>query len=428
MKKVDINKTVINISDYYERLTEYKKIYDSEVKQALGNFENERKKYYLYLIIFKIILVTVIVTIGIVSYHLIKMDTRFIELILLFILVFIPIVLPLIYIIRNKILQKFKDSYKSSHPYNKLLNCFGDLKWQNLSNPKLNVSSQLERLSKVYNNDVKKYIAEQGETLSTIETIKNLRINDSGLFITSGDRDKWQFDDCFTGTYKDVKYTVCEAKKLLYITEQRCSEDRYIPCFKGVVLKLEIDKNFQSKTILSQKYDFNITSNYPLVQSIIFFTFTWIFLLLMQRTNGYSLSGIMLGIIFTLLVIMLTGLTHFWLSKTENLQKVMLESDKFNEKYNVYSTDQIEARYLVTTAFMDRLQNLKTHFGAKKVKCSFYDGNKLMIVFHTNKDLFELGDLDHSLYTNNKHIELFNSLYSVIELIEYFKLNQKTGL
>ena len=39
-------------------------------------------------------------------------------------------------------------------------------------------------------------------------------------------------------------------------------------------------------------------------------------------------------------------------------KKVNLESVSFEDKYNVYSDDQVEARYLFTTAFIERIENI----------------------------------------------------------------------
>ena len=55
------------------------------------------------------------------------------------------------------------------------------------------------------------------------------------------------------------------------------------------------------------------------------------------------------------------------------LEKVNLEDTEFNKKFEVYSQDQIEGRCATTPAFMERLLNLKTVFGAKNIKCSFFD-------------------------------------------------------
>ena len=83
------------------------------------------------------------------------------------------------------------------------------------------------------------------------------------------------------------------------------------------------------------------------------------------------------------------------------LDKVNLEDPMFSKKFDVYSSDQIEARFWVTPAFMERFQNLTTAFGTKKAKCSFYDGDKIMFAISTDKNLFEIGNIETSLLATN---------------------------
>ena len=109
------------------------------------------------------------------------------------------------------------------------------------------------------------------------------------------------------------------------------------------------------------------------------------------------------------------------------LDEVKLEDPKFAKRFNVYSSDQVEARYLVTPSFMERFQNLNTAFGAKKAKCSFYD-DKIMFAISTNKNLFEVGSIWRSLEDPKTLNQLFDELYSIYSMIDYFKLDQKIGL
>ena len=113
--------------------------------------------------------------------------------------------------------------------------------------------------------------------------------------------------------------------------------------------------------------------------------------------------------------------------KRKHFEKVELEDVEFDKRFKVASENQIEARYLVTPAFMDRLKSLQTAFGTKNVKCSFFD-DKIMFAISTNKDLFEVGTLTVPLNNSKQMTEFFNELSSILQLIDYFKLDEKTGL
>ena len=112
--------------------------------------------------------------------------------------------------------------------------------------------------------------------------------------------------------------------------------------------------------------------------------------------------------------------------KKTGMQPVNLEDVKFSALYNIYSTDQIEARYLLTTAFMERFLNIKTAFKAEYIRAEFFR-NKLILVIGVNKDLFAMGSISKKT-TGKTFTELFEELYSVLSLIDELKLNQKTGL
>lgn len=112
--------------------------------------------------------------------------------------------------------------------------------------------------------------------------------------------------------------------------------------------------------------------------------------------------------------------------KKTGMQPVNLEDVKFSALYNIYSTDQIEARYLLTTAFMERFLNIKTAFRAEYIRAEFCK-NKLTLVIGVDKDLFAMGSISKKT-TGKTFTELFEELYSVLSLIDELKLNQKTGL
>lgn len=87
---------------------------------------------------------------------------------------------------------------------------------------------------------------------------------------------------------------------------------------------------------------------------------------------------------------------------------------------------QIESRYLVTPAFMERFLNMTTAFGTNKAKCAFC-GEQIIFAITSGKDLFEPGSLFKPL-TDIKNIGFINELMSILEMIDYFKLDQHTGL
>ena len=112
--------------------------------------------------------------------------------------------------------------------------------------------------------------------------------------------------------------------------------------------------------------------------------------------------------------------------KDKDLKKIQLEDVVFNSKYDVYSDDEIECRYLLTTAFMSKFENIKTSFEAKNIRAEFKNG-ELSILIQVSKDLFKMGDIIHA--TNVNHfVIMFEEIYSVLELSTQLNLASKTGL
>ena len=99
----------------------------------------------------------------------------------------------------------------------------------------------------------------------------------------------------------------------------------------------------------------------------------------------------------------------------------------FEKNFDVFTNDEVDARYLITPTFMERIKNLELAFKADKIKCAFY--NKwLIIALSTKKDLFSICSLTKPICDNNQYFQMYEEIESIIKLIDYFKLDQKIGL
>lgn len=133
-------------------------------------------------------------------------------------------------------------------------------------------------------------------------------------------------------------------------------------------------------------------------------------------------------------------------------ENVELESVEFMKNRKVYSTDQIEARYLLTPTFMERLGNLGERFMGTieqkdiqeclkhmqrftssatldrvlGVSAIFVDGD-IYLFIPISYNFFEVS-LDKSLLDSAQYYAIYMQLNSILEIIEYFKLDQKLGL
>ena len=227
-------------------------------------------------------------------------------------------------------------------------------------------------------------------------------------------------DDCFEGTYKGVQFGIDE----LHLGHESGSgkHRHYHVVFEGVAVKFASNKDIKAKTIIATKGDstgrgkafsfliVSIVAGLQIAAGMEFSKWSLIFL------AAFILIGLIVSIIMRI-----KG------TDTNGLNPVKLEDPEFNRKYNVYSEDEVEARYLITTAFMERFKNMKTSFGAKRAKCSFYDGN-VMFAIATNKNVFEIGNLFKKPNDTKQLENFFNEFSSVLLLVDYFKLDKKLGL
>ena len=101
---------------------------------------------------------------------------------------------------------------------------------------------------------------------------------------------------------------------------------------------------------------------------------------------------------------------------------VKMDNPEFEKEFVVYSSDQIEARYILTPALMQKLLRYK-----KKTKHPIYVsfiGGKIYLAIEYNNDMFE-ASLFHSLLEYKIAMEYIKTLHLAIGIVEELKLNQK---
>ena len=119
-------------------------------------------------------------------------------------------------------------------------------------------------------------------------------------------------------------------------------------------------------------------------------------------------------------------------SNIDNLQQVHLEDPVFEKIYNVYSTDQIEARYLLTTAFMERLQNAGSSFERNaeekhRTYCIF-DKGYIFLFLSSNENFFEVFTPFNTILRKELYERVYEQMAAIFELIEELKLDRDIGI
>lgn len=364
---------------YLNRTIEFHKIYQKEILPIFESYEYFRKKelfLWLCYLLTAILLVLMPIWSFPILYWLYSIIGEVAVVAIFFTIVFMLIGIIMVCKISNRS-KNFIMTIKTDCLPN-LLKVFGNIKWVNGSN-----------------------------------IINDTELNTSGLFAKYNRRET---DDEFIGTYEGVPFRISETT--LWYETGSSKTKTVVPVFKGVVISFKSNKIIKNRTVVATKRDLTKKNTY------------WIYLaLLIHPIMSVILNykNLLNWIITLIIIAVFLFQYHKEQRNQELLETVKLEDPKFCNKFNVYSSDQVEARYLVTTAFMERFQKLNTSFASKKAKCSFC-GDEIFFAINTNKNLFEIGSLFHSLKNPKSINDFYNELSSILELVKYFKLNEKTGL
>jgi Protein of unknown function (DUF3137) len=111
--------------------------------------------------------------------------------------------------------------------------------------------------------------------------------------------------------------------------------------------------------------------------------------------------------------------TKLFSSFAWNLEKVKLESAEFENKFVVYSSDQVEARYILTPSFMERLVKLQEMMG-DETSYSFVDTN-VYVAVPMRDSLFEPSVFSPNNY--NKLGDYYNTVHIIFDIIDELNLN-----
>lgn len=181
-------------------------------------------------------------------------------------------------------------------------------------------------------------------------------------------------EDQISGEYSGVKLQLFETHLQKY--KYRGKRSRLVTVFNGLIINLSMNKNFSGKTVIKQ--DKGVVGN-------------WF---------GNRFSG---------------------------LENVKLEDPEFEDIFEVYSTDQIEARYLLTVSFMERLLELADIFDNAEIQICFEDNNLLMII-PLRKPIFEPGPITAPETFIDDAQSLLKEMHLICQIVDTLKLNMKLNL
>ena len=168
------------------------------------------------------------------------------------------------------------------------------------------------------------------------------------------------FEDFFTGRRGDVDFTFCEAR----LVQGSGKNQRTV--FQGQLFRLVTPRKLDSTTVVA-------------------------------RNSG-------------------------WLNRFEcpqGLQPVGLEDPVFNKAFAVFGSDQVEARVILTPAFMQQLNDLEAAYAGGHIRCGF-EATELLIALE-GRSRFGIGSLFTSLVDRSRVESIARDIEQVFILIDHFE-------
>ncbi|MFZ2030316.1 MAG: DUF3137 domain-containing protein [Vitreimonas sp.] len=170
------------------------------------------------------------------------------------------------------------------------------------------------------------------------------------------------FEDWFAGTYKGSSYDLYEGH-----LEQRHTDSKgrtyYSTVFRGQLIRMHFPRDFLGVTVVRRD---------------------------MGMFNAFGGQA--------------------------GLKKVGLEDPVFEKAFEVWGSDQVEARYLLHPTLMQRLLDLEARMKGQKLRCAFQGGDLLVAIEGGNR--FEPGDLFKPLDDPARARRIVDDIASVMRVMD----------
>lgn len=185
---------------------------------------------------------------------------------------------------------------------------------------------------------------------------------------------RYRHEDYFAGSYKGVGMEYCEGQLAVKTRSRRGSSTRIT--FNGLMVMLDMHKPFNGRTVV--------------------------------RKDAGAFN---------------------WMQRLGPLERIRLEDIDFEKQFEVHGSDQVEARRLLTPAFMERLKGLQSTVGAHSLECAFYDSRLLILMKHQQamktKGLLEPGPLTASAQDRGVVEKIVGEFASICGIIDELKLAEQ---
>lgn len=182
--------------------------------------------------------------------------------------------------------------------------------------------------------------------------------------------DRYKSEDYFIGTYKGVDI---EFSEIHLETESRDSDGNrtYSTVFKGLAILLDM----QSKK---------------------FYGHTFI-----DRDKG--------------------KITEWFKEKSSKMKRANLVDPEFEKLFDVYTNDQVEARYLIDPVMIERLKGVQDQYDGDAMTAAFYE-SKMLVLIKSSHNYFEPADLEIPATDPRSILQMKKEIGEILSLIDRLSL------
>ena len=230
------------------------------------------------------------------------------------------------------------------------------------------VTSPKRRYAKAYKKDILPSLARLfGDFTYRVNGKIDMKVMNPSKIIPY--HQKCETEDYFQGTYKGINIEFCEMK----LTKRSGSgkRRRTITVFKGLAVLLQLNyKKFYGHTILDKDQ---------------------------------------------------SKLGSWFKEKGSNLKKANLVDPEFERIFDVYTNDQVEARYLIDPKMIEDIKGLYLEYNGDKMAAAFYD-TQMLILIASRYNHFEPADIYVRATSPESILSMKGEIERILSLVDQLSL------
>lgn len=106
---------------------------------------------------------------------------------------------------------------------------------------------------------------------------------------------------------------------------------------------------------------------------------------------------------------------------TSNMKRADLVDPEFEKLFDVFTTDQVEARYLIDPAIIENLKALYSEYGGKEMMAAFYDDHVLILI-SSDANHFEPADITIPATNEENLLTMKREIEDILAIVERLSL------